>query len=167
MNDQSPAQLLYPDLDRELSVARTTLERVPDAQAGYVPHEKSMNLGRLGAHLVELMGFATSIASRDELDFAKGEYATVPFESTEQLLAGFDAGAAKLRAAVQALTWEDVGRTWTLRAGPQVMMAAPRAVALRMAGISHLVHHRAQLGVYLRLLGVPVPGTYGPSADEQ
>jgi uncharacterized damage-inducible protein DinB len=163
----SPAQLLFPDLAQELATVRRTLERVPAERADWVPHEKSMSLGRLAAHLAELPGFGMAILGTDGMDFAKGEYVPVPFESTEQVLAVFDERAAAMRAAVEGAGWDAMGNSWTLRSGDHVILSGAKGVLLRTLGLSHIVHHRAQLGVYLRLLGVAVPSTYGPSADEQ
>ena len=163
----SPAQLLLPDLADELEITRRVLARVPADRADWVPHDKSMSLGRLAAHLAELPGFGIAILAGDGMDFAKGEYVPVRFESTEQALAVFDERAAAMRGAVEGAGWDDMGKTWTLRSGDHVILGGPKGVLLRTLAMSHIIHHRAQLGVYLRLLGVPVPRTYGPSADEQ
>jgi uncharacterized damage-inducible protein DinB len=163
----SPAQLLFPDLANELEAARRTIERVPADRADWVPHDKSMSLGRLAAHVAELPGFALAILGTDEMDFAKGQYVPLPFESTEQIVAAFDERAAAMRGMIEGAGWDELGKSWTLRSGDHVLLAGPKGMLLRTLALSHLVHHRAQLGVYLRLLGVPVPRTYGPSADEQ
>ena len=163
----APAQLLFPDLAQELGTARRTLERVPADRADWVPHDKSMSLGRLAAHVAELPGFGVAILGTDGMDFAKGEYVPLRFESTEQVLAVFDELAGGMRGMIEGAGWDELGKTWTLRSGDHVLVSGPKGALLRTWAMSHIVHHRAQLGVYLRLLGVPVPSTYGPSADEQ
>lgn len=162
----APAELLFGDLAEELARTRRVLERVPDGQPEWRPSEKSMTLGRLASHLAELPAFALAVLDADELDFAAGRYVPGTLATTAERLAMFDEGSARLRTAVEALTWEAATSRWALRFGERVIAAGPRAQQLRTLGLSHMTHHRAQLGVYLRLLGVPVPGVYGPSADE-
>ena len=162
----SPAQYVFVDLEPELASTRRVLERVPDGRADWHPHEKSMSLGRLATHLAELPRFARTVLETPELDWATAGYAPRTLETTAERLALFDAESAAMRAAVEAMTWETVGSRWVMRAGDHVILQGPRGQLLRSIGMSHMVHHRAQLGVYLRLLGVPVPGVYGPSADE-
>ena len=161
------AQLAYSDLQHELASTRRVLERVPDGQFDFTPHEKSMTLGRLASHVADMTYFTLAILDRDELDFAQEAYTFFAGSTQAELLAHFDAGAAALSKAVAALDMEGFGFKWTLRNGEHVILPAPRGVLVRGMGINHLVHHRAQLGVYLRLLGIPVPGLYGPSADER
>ncbi|MGZ8377406.1 MAG: DinB family protein [Gemmatirosa sp.] len=163
----TPSQLVYADIPHELRTTRRLLERVPADRADWVPHGKSMPLGRLAAHLAELPQFAVAILTSDELDFNKGAYVPVPFESTAQVLAVFDERAAKMQAVIDGADWDALAKRWTLRAGDHVILEGVKGTLLRTLGMSHIVHHRAQLGVYLRLLDVAVPGTYGPSADEQ
>jgi len=162
----TPAELLFGDLAAELATTRRILERVPDGKADWHPHEKSMTLGRLATHLAELPRFARTLLETEELDWATFEYVPRTLETTAERLALFDAESAAMRAAVEGMTWETVGSRWVMRAGDHVILQGPRGQLLRSIGLSHMVHHRAQLGVYLRLLGVPVPGVYGPSADE-
>lgn len=157
---------LYADLDLELAATRRVLERVPFEHWDWRPHEKSFTLGRLATHLAELPRFAEVMATTDELDMAQGMDAPPTVASRDELLALFDARAASMRAIVAGLDAERLAGHWKLRVGDAVYLDAPRALLLRQHGISHPVHHRAQLTVYLRLLGVPVPGLYGPSADD-
>lgn len=160
------ANELYADLDLELAATRRVLERIPFEHWDWKPHEKSMSLGRLATHLAELPHFAEVIASSDEMDMAATPYSPSKVTDRGGLLAVFDERAASMRRVVRTLDVERLAQNWKLRAGDTVYLDAPRSLLLRQHGISHPVHHRAQLTVYLRLLGVAVPGMYGPSADE-
>ena len=164
--DATPAQLLYPDLAQELAMTRKMIALVPDGQDDWKPHEKSMSLAKLASHVAELPAFAKIVLSTDELDMATADMSTKVLSSTADRLALFDKVAAEFTAGVESADWAKVAGSWTLRAGPQVYLSGRKATLLRTLGISHLAHHRAQLGVYLRQLGVPIPGAYGPSADE-
>jgi uncharacterized damage-inducible protein DinB len=160
------ASELYADLDLELKATRRVLERVPFEHWTWKPHEKSMALGRLATHLAELPRFAEMIATTDEMDMAAGGNTPAKVESREELLALFDERAARMRQIVAALDDATLKKHWRLRMGDKVFLDAPRSLLLRQHGVSHPVHHRAQLTVYLRLLNIPIPGLYGPSADE-
>jgi uncharacterized damage-inducible protein DinB len=162
----TPAQLLYPDLAQELATTRKMIALVPDGQNDWKPHEKSMSLAKLASHVAELPAFANMILTTDELDMATADLSTKVLSSTADRLAMFDKVSAKFSAGIESADWAKVAGSWTLRAGPQVYLSGRKSTLLRTLGISHLAHHRAQLGVYLRLLGVPIPGAYGPSADE-
>lgn len=162
-----PAALLYSDAARELATTRRVLERVPDGQSDWRPHEKSMTLGRLATHLAELPATAGVILGSDERDIAATGYTPRVLQTTVERLALFDENAAAMQQAIAAADWPAVERTWTLRAGDRILARGPKSALLRTIVLSHMIHHRAQLGVYLRLLGVPVPSVYGPSADEQ
>lgn len=157
---------LYADLDLELAATRRILERVPFEHWDWRPHAKSTPLGRLAVHLAELPHFAQVMATTEELDMAAAPPAPTVVTNRDQLLALFDENAATMRRVVAALDGRQLAEHWRLRAGDQVYLDAPRSLLLRQHGVSHPVHHRAQLTVYLRLLGVPVPGIYGPSADD-
>lgn len=157
---------LYADLDQELAATRRVLTRVPFEHWDWKPHAKSFSLGRLATHLAELPHFAEVMATTDELDMAAAPYAPTAIHSRDELLALFDARAAAMRRTVSALDEAGLARHWRLRMGDAVFLDAPRSLLLRQHGVSHPVHHRAQLTVYLRLLDVPVPGLYGPSADD-
>lgn len=163
--DLPVAELLYPDLERELESTRRVLDRFPDGQGSWRPHEKSRTIGELATHVAGIPGRGATILETEERDIA-GRTPPATASTKAELLAMFDEGAATLRAAVGRATLESLAPEWTLRAGPHVLQRGPRRVLLRVVTISHLVHHRAQLGVYYRLLGVPVPSVYGPSADE-
>ena len=157
---------LYADLDQELAATRRVLERVPFEHWEWKPHDKSFSLGRLATHLAELPGFAEVIATTDELDMAANPFPQSRIKNKEELLAVFDSRAATMRQIVASLNAEQLAQKWRLKMGDMVFLDAPRSLLLRQHGISHPVHHRAQLTVYLRLLNVPVPGLYGPSADD-
>ena len=163
----SPAQLLFPDLRQEIATTRRMLERVPDDNLDFQPHEKSMSLGKLANHLAELSGLAKTVLSTSELDFAKQKYEPKTITSCTERLALFDKLSAQLIELIEGADWNALQQTWTLRMGEQVFLSDQKGKLLRTLGLSHMAHHRAQLGVYLRLVGVAVPGTYGPSADEQ
>ena len=160
------AQELYADLEIELTNTRRVLERVPFEHWEWKPHEKSFALGRLATHLAQLPRFAEVIATTEELDMATWTDAPPRLTNTAELLALFDERAGSMRAIVPSLTPEQLAGHWRLRMGEAVFLDAPRSLLLRQHGISHPVHHRAQLTVYLRLLNVPIPGLYGPSADD-
>jgi uncharacterized damage-inducible protein DinB len=163
----SPAQRLFPDLDGELATTRRVLERVPDDRLDWRPHEKSMTLGRLASHLAELPRLASIVVTTPELVFDPASFKQTEFTSSAEMVAAFDELAGAMRAALHQLTWEQMDARWVMRIGSHVILDDTKAIILRQLGLSHMTHHRAQLGVYLRLLDVSVPRVYGPSADEQ
>jgi uncharacterized damage-inducible protein DinB len=160
------SDLLVPELDAEMKKTRTALERVPADKKDYAPHAKSMPLGKLAPHIAQLAGFGLIILTTPELDFSKGSVKPLPFESSEQLVKAFDDGAAKVRAALQATPDSAWKENWKLSFQGKTIFEGDRFLAYRQMFLNHLVHHRAQLGVYLRLNEKPVPATYGPSADD-
>ena len=162
----SPVDLLFPDFAAEHAATRRLLARVPDGRGAWRPHPRSRTLGELATHVAQIPQRGAVILTTDVLDIARRAPAP-PFATTAALLAAHDAGVAALEDALAAATLDDLAGEWRLVAGPHTLIAGPRRHMLRTVGMSHLVHHRAQLGVYLRLLDVPVPGMYGPSADEQ
>ena len=162
----SIAQSLLPEFDHEFATLRKTLERVPDGQWSYTPHAKSMNMGRLSGHLAELGSWVNATLDADELDFSKVPYAPFIPTSTQELVAKLDATVTAARAALAAAGDADFMKPWTLRNGDAVFFTMPKVAVLRTFVMNHMIHHRAQLGVYLRLNDVAVPSTYGPSADE-
>ena len=159
------SEALLPEFDQEISNTRKTLERVPD-KPDFSPHPKSMPLGKLAPHVAELGGFGLTVLTTPELDFSAGSYKPLPFESAAQLVRAFDEGAAKVRHALIGVADEAWKENWRLSFQGKAIFEGPRFLAYREMFLNHLVHHRAQLGVYLRLNGVPVPAIYGPSADE-
>jgi uncharacterized damage-inducible protein DinB len=160
------SDLLLQEFDAEMKVTRTTLERVPEDKKDFTPHPKSMPLNKLAPHVAQLAGFGLTVLTAPELDFSKGSYKPVPFESAQQLLQVFDEGAAKARAALKSTTDEAWTQNWKLSFQGKPIFNGSRFLAYRQMFLNHLVHHRAQLGVYLRLNDKPLPATYGPSADD-
>jgi uncharacterized damage-inducible protein DinB len=160
------SDFLLPELDVEMKNTRITLERVPIDKPDFAPHPKSMPLGKLAPHVAQLAGFGLTILTTPELDFSKTSTKRLPFESVPQLLQAFDEGAAQVRAALQATPDKAWTEAWKLSFQGKPIFEGQRFLAYREMFLNHLVHHRAQLGVYLRLNGKPVPGIYGPSADD-
>ncbi len=160
------SELLLPEFDAEMVNTRKTLERLPADKESFAPHTKSMPLGKLAPHVAQLNQFGVTVLTTPGLDFSRGSFSAVPFESPAQLVRVLDEGAAKVRSALKATpdsAWTD---KWKLSFEGRTIFEGPRFLAYRRMFFNHLVHHRAQLGVYLRLNDVPVPGMYGPSADE-
>jgi uncharacterized damage-inducible protein DinB len=163
------AELLLQDYDVEISNTRRTLERVPDDKPDWVPHEKSMKMGKLAMHCATMPLFGSYILEDDEMDMAnsKRPQASLTFESRELCLKRLDESAALCRAALAAASDADLEKTWRFSFGEHVISNVSRSMTYRLMFFNHLIHHTAQLGVYLRLNGIPVPALYGPSADEQ
>ena len=162
----TPLDLLFPDLAAEISATRKMLEAIPDGHEDWKPHVKNMTLGALAAHVTEMPRFTKLFLDMDEMDWATFQWQETPLTSTAERLAHFDTVSAELTAALGAADWPSMSQTWIMRGGDVVYMKDLRATTVRLAGISHMVHHRAQLGVYLRLLDVAIPGPYGQSADK-
>jgi uncharacterized damage-inducible protein DinB len=160
--------LLLPEFDEEMAKTRTTLERVPAGKGDFAPHPKSMPLGMLAPHIAQLAGFGLNVLTTPAFDFAQGgNFTPLKFESAAQLVRAFDEGASRVRkvlAGVPDTAWRE---NWKLSFQDRVLFEGSRFMAYRQMFINHLVHHRAQLGVYLRLNDEPVPSIYGPSADER
>jgi uncharacterized damage-inducible protein DinB len=157
---------LLEEFDAEVQKTRTMLQRVPAGKGEFAPHEKSMKLGKLAPHIAQLAGFGMTILTEPGLDFATRKFTPLPFESADQLVRVFDDGTANVRAVLQKIRDEQWDEPWKLSAGGRTIFEGSRFMAYRQMFINHIVHHRAQLGVYLRLNGAPVPSTYGPSADD-
>ena len=160
--------LLY-EFDHEMANTRKMLERVPDDRLEWRPHAKSWNMGALATHIAFLAGWAVDTIQKDSLDFAP--VGQPPFRNPEaksqaELLATFDKNVAATRAAISGASDEHLMKPWTLLAGGHEIFTMPRTAVLRSFVMNHGIHHRAQLGLYLRLNDIPVPGMYGPSADD-
>ena len=161
--------LFLAELEREAAATRRTLERVPDGRPDWKPHEKSMTLGALSSHVANITGWTASTFDGDELDVqpeGAEPYSEPEAKSTKELLEMFEKNVAAARAALEAATEEDWQCKWSLKMTGKTFFTLPRTAVIRGFILSHLIHHRAQLGVYLRLLDIPVPAIYGPSADE-
>lgn len=162
------SQLLLPELESELAITRRILAAVPNGHNTFKPHEKSMSLATLAGHTAELPGFTMATLASPDFDLgAPNNYKPNIFETNSQNLDYFNDVATKAIATLKATSDATFNEDWKLTYGPHVIYTGTRHNAYRAMMMNHLVHHRAQLGVYLRLLGVPVPKTYGPSADEQ
>jgi len=163
----SISELLLTEFDAEMKNTRVMLERVPFDKTGFAPHAKSMPLEKLAPHVAELPGFGLTILTTPELVFGQGPNRPRPPFEKEQMLKFFDEGAAKTREALKALADSAWTENWKLSFQGKTIFAGQRFLAYRQMFVNHLVHHRAQLGVYLRLNDVPLPATYGPSADDR
>ena len=165
----SIAELLLQDFDVEISNTCRTLERVPEDKPEWAPHDKSMKLGKLAMHCATLPLFAYYILEDDGMDMANSKHpqASLVFESRALCLERLDESAAKCRAALAAASDERLAKAWPFSFGEHMISNLPRSATYRIMFFNHLVHHTAQLGVYLRLNDIPVPALYGPSADEQ
>jgi uncharacterized damage-inducible protein DinB len=161
------SDLLVTEFDAEMKKTRTTLERIPAGKPDFAPHPRSMPLGKLAPHVAQLAGFGLTVLTTPAYDFSQGSYKPLPFESAEQLVRVFDEGAAKVRSALASLPDGAWTENWKLSAQGRTIFEGSRFMAYRQMFINHLVHHRAQLGVYLRLNEEPVPAIYGPSADDK
>ena len=166
----SLSQSLLPEFDHEMANTRKVLERIPEDKLDWKIHPKSNTMGWVGMHLAEMPGWADMILNQDSMDVAPvgGQpYRTPPVTSRQDMLDRFDKNVVAARAAIAAASDEQFGKPWSLLMGGKAIFTLPRAAVLRSFVFSHSIHHRAHLCVYLRLNDVPVPGLYGPSADEQ
>jgi uncharacterized damage-inducible protein DinB len=158
---------LLAEYDREMHTTRRVLERAPERDFAWQPHAKSFTLGQLATHLATIPHWGVAVLTEPGFDLAAGGGQPAPLlATTAELLATFDRHVAATRAALADRTDADLLAPWTLRRGDQVVFTLPRAGVLRSFILSHMIHHRGQLSVYLRLRDVPVPSIYGPSADE-
>ncbi len=158
--------MLLKEMEQEAQTTRKMLERVPNDKYQWQPHEKSMTIQRLATHIAELPRWTTMALTTDELDFANNPYKITPIENTAGLLNFFEESLASGKTHLAQANEEELEKNWTLRNGDQILSVSTKSEVIRMS-YSQTVHHRAQLGVYLRLLNIPIPGSYGPSADEQ
>lgn len=156
---------LIAELEREAATTRRMLERIPADKYDWKPHEKSMTITRLASHIAELPDWVAMTLHTKELDFAKGAYNPELFSETKGLLAYFEQTLASGLKSLEEADDEILSEEWTMRNGEKIYFTAPKSEMIRTC-YSQIVHHRAQLGVYLRLLDVPLPASYGPTADE-
>lgn len=155
------------ELKHESGLTKKMLERVPIDKTSWKPHEKSMTLGRLATHVAEIPHWISDIINIDDFDFMTRTFKAYTAASQEELLKILQENLDTAIADLEKMSDEDFNKIWTVRRGELVMFSTPKKVAMRGWALSHLIHHRGQLSVYLRLLDVPVPGMYGPSADER
>lgn len=156
---------LLAELDREAAVTKKMLERVPDGKFDWKPHEKSSTLGKLAVHVATLPGFITHVIKEDVTEAGSHRPAESP-QNAAELLAAFEKSFAEAKSALAETSDDELAKLWKLTFQGQTRMELPKHAAIQILGLNHLVHHRAQLGVYLRLNDIPLPSSYGPSADE-
>jgi uncharacterized damage-inducible protein DinB len=162
-------QSILPEFDQEMTNTRKLLERTPDGRFDWKPHEKSMPLGRLATHCAEIPGWIVPTIGQTELDLAppgKPPFEPTKCDTTADVLATFDKNVSGARSALESATDGHLMQIWSLLMGGRTIFSMPRVVVVRSMCLNHLIHHRAQLGVYLRLNNVAIPGMYGPSADD-
>lgn len=162
-------EMLLNEFDQEMATTRKTIERIPDDKLDWRPHDKSMSLGRLGGHVAELVGWTATIILKPSFDLAPpdgpGEQ-SLTAGSRAEALEHLDRNIGRAREAIAGASDDDLAQPWSLLHGGNTLFTLPRIAVLRTWVMNHVIHHRAQLGVYLRLNDIPVPSTYGPSADE-
>jgi uncharacterized damage-inducible protein DinB len=161
------AQTLLQDYDVEAKNTRTTLEPIPAHLADFKPHEKSIPMGRLTMHVATLPRFATAMLTLEKMDLTKEKFPPFTFESPEVAVRTFDQLSSELRDKLIRQSDADLEQNWTMAIGDKIIADAPRSLLFRTMFFNHQIHHRAQLGVYLRLNNLPVPALYGPSADDR
>jgi uncharacterized damage-inducible protein DinB len=164
------AESILPEFDHETATTRTLLERVPEASAGWKPHDKSMSLGELAMHIAHIPVWASVTLERKEYDTNPPDGTRIgspPFESCPQMLRAYDENVRAARALLVRTTDGEFMVQWTLKSGGKSLYNMPRVAVFRSLVLNHAVHHRGQLSVYLRLLDVPIPNIYGPTADTQ
>lgn len=161
-----PVAMLFADLDTELAATRRMLERFPEEHADWKPHDKSMTLARLATHVAELPHFGTAIALKPEWNVEVDRFERRHGRTRAEILEIHDKAAVVAREALASLDAASLDHEWRMRKGDTVFLSGTRGPLLRRLLFSHVAHHRGQLSVYYRMLGIPVPGMYGPSADD-
>ncbi|GAB3918239.1 DinB family protein [Larkinella terrae] len=162
----SQIEMLLKEMDQEAKTTRNMLGRIPDDKYDWKPHEKSMDIRTLSTHIAELPSWVTLALTTDGLDFATSPYQPVSINGTSQLVHYFERTLADGKAHLEEAKDDQLEGRWVLRNGEDIYSDTTKGEMIRMT-YSQIVHHRAQLGVFLRLLNIPIPGSYGPSADEQ
>ena len=157
---------LLAEFQHESATTRKCLERLPESDFDWKPHEKSMTLGGLATHIAEMTGWIPSTFETEEVDLASSGYVPPVITTSEDLVKLFDDNLAKAVETLKNASDESMMQTWTLRNGEHTIFSLPRAAVVRTLFINHVIHHRGQLAVYMRLRDIPVPSIYGPSADE-
>ncbi|NRF39234.1 DinB family protein [Pedobacter foliorum] len=161
----SRIKMYLKELEQEALTTRKMLQRVPTDKFSWQPHKKSMTVKQLATHIAELPNWITMTIKTDELDFAANPYQPADVNTTEELLTYFEKSLADGKTELKEENEQLLDKDWTLRNGQQIYSVEPKADVIRMS-INQIIHHRAQLGVFLRLLDIPIPGSFGPSADE-
>jgi uncharacterized damage-inducible protein DinB len=161
----SMIQMLLKEMDQEAATTRKMLSRIPDDKYDWRPHPRSMTIRNLATHIAELPSWVKMALTTDELDFEGNPYDPPMINNTRELLELFEKKLAEGRAQLEKTQDKDLAGSWILRSGKTILIEYTKGETIRMA-YSQTVHHRAQLGVFLRLLDIPIPGSYGPSADE-
>lgn len=161
----SLANNLLAEFNREAEATKKILALVPIEKGDYKPHEKSMSLLSLATHVAEIAGWWDICLMQDELNFSAGDYKPTKIDSKEALMAAFEKGISRTNEILANVSDEKFEENWTMRNGDEIYFTMPKSEVVRTWCLNHWYHHRAQLGVYLRLLNIPLPGVYGPSAD--
>jgi uncharacterized damage-inducible protein DinB len=162
----SMTEPILAEMAHEMATTRRLLERLPQEQLGWKPHEKSMTLGRLASHIAEIPGWVSEIVDREGFDVGASGYVPPTVATVAQILEMFDRTTRLAAEAVRRQTAERLMATWRLTKKGQLVVEMPRVGVIRTFLLNHLIHHRGQLSVYLRLRNVPLPSIYGPTADE-
>lgn len=160
------ASAFIAEIEQEAKVTREILSRVPSDKFDWKPHEKSMSFGKLASHVAEMFGWTPATITQSELDFAKFDYKPFEPETTDQLVEFLEKNVAEAIDTLRNATDEQFMEMWSMRNGETVYFTMPKVVVMRSVVLNHIVHHRGQLSVYLRLNDIAVPPIYGPSADE-
>lgn len=160
-------QMFAAELKQEAISTRKMLERIPGEQFQYKPHEKSMPLLGLATHIPDMIGWVDATINHDELDFEKHDFTPKEFSDASELVAYFDNNLSTALEVLSSVSNEAMMQSWRLRNGEKILLELPKAAVMRSMVMNHFIHHRGQLAVYLRMLDIPVPSIYGPSADEQ
>ena len=160
------ATALIAEMQQEAAVTRTCLERIPAEKFDWKPHEKSMGFGQLASHIAEMFGWTPPTMEKAELDFAQMDYKPYEPKSSDDLLEFFDKNVSEAIETLKNSSDERFMETWTMKNGEKTYFTLPKIAVMRSFVMSHIIHHRGQLSVYLRLNDIAVPSIYGPSADE-
>ncbi len=159
------SEMYLPEYDREMAKTKKILELIADQDFDYKPHQKSMALGRLASHVAEMVSWAVSVMQTEFFDLSPADMQFKP-QTRQQILDSFDKNVKEVRALLADATDEELQKIWALKMEGKEVFSSPRWSVLRDVILNHMIHHRAQLGVYLRLKDIAIPGMYGPSADE-
>lgn len=160
-------RMIAAELKQEAISTRKMLERLPVEKFQWKPHEKSMTLISLAGHVADMVGWTDRAVNHDELDFAKSDFTPKQYNDASEVVAYFDQNISAALDTLNSVSNEELMQPWRLRNGEQIYFEMPKVAVMRSMVLNHVIHHRGQLAVYLRLLDVAVPSIYGPSADEQ